>query len=195
MKLTLRINQNPESEEAQILSLIKHKETKERGYGLLIKKYSQRVYWQVRRMVYDHDDANDLTQDIFIKVFENIENFNNSSKLSTWIYRIAYNHTLNFIKSKNRKISDASCSFEQKVLSKLASDSLFEGDRVEHLLQQAILSLPPKQRDVFQMRYYDELSFAQISQITKTTQGGLKASYHIAAKKIEEFVKANCNEV
>ena len=89
MKLTLRINQNPESEEAQILSLIKHKETKERGYGLLIKKYSQRVYWQVRRMVNDHDDANDLTQDIFIKVFENIVNFNNSSKLSTWIYRIA----------------------------------------------------------------------------------------------------------
>lgn len=169
--------------------MIKHKATRERGYAKLIAKYSQRVYWQIRRMVYSHEDSDDLTQEVFIKVFENIESFNSTSKLSTWIYRIAYNHTINFIKSKDRRMSKNNSGFEESIIDNLPSDVMFEAEKFNITLQKAILSLPPKQRAVFQMRYYDEMPFAQISQITKTSQGALKASYHIAAQKIEDYIK------
>lgn len=174
--------------ENNILKLIKHSSTRERGYALLISRYSQMIYWQVRRMVLSHDDADDLVQEIFIKVFENIESFHNESKLSTWIYRIAYNHTINYIKSKSNRLSKNNSSFEQEMFENLQSDTLFNGDEIEIKLQKAMLALPAKQRAVFQMRYYDDLSFSQIAEITKTTQGALKASYHIAAKKIEELM-------
>ena len=191
MILHLIGKKEPQTEEAEILSLIKHKATRERGYAKLIAKYSEKVYWQIRRMVYEHEDADDLTQEVFIKVFENIESFNSSSKLSTWIYRIAYNHTINFIKikSKSRRMSKNNTGFEESILDNLPSDIMFETEKFNLTLQKAILSLPPKQRAVFQMRYYDELTFAQISQITKTSQGALKASYHIAAQKIEDYIK------
>ena len=189
MILHLIGKKEPQTEEAEILSLIKHKATRERGYVKLIAKYSEKVYWQIRRMVYEHEDADDLTQEVFIKVFENIESFNSSSKLSTWIYRIAYNHTINFIKSKSRRMSKNNTGFEESILDNLPSDIMFETEKFNLTLQKAILSLPPKQRAVFQMRYYDELPFAQISQITKTSQGALKASYHIAAQKIEDYIK------
>lgn len=174
--------------ENNILKLIKHSSTRERGYALLVNKYSQMVYWQVRRMVISHEDTDDLVQEIFIKVFENIEGFHNESKLSTWIYRIAYNHTINYLKSKANKISKNNSSFEQEMFENLKSDALFDGNEIELKLQKAILTLPIKQRAVFQMRYYDELSFSQIAEITKTTEGALKASYHIASKKIEELM-------
>lgn len=174
--------------EDNILKLIKKSSTRDRGYSLLIDKYAEMVYWQVRRMVLSHEDADDLVQEIFIKVFENIETFHNESKLSTWIYRIAYNHTINYIKSKSNRLSKNNSSFEQEMFENLQSDTLFNGDEIEIKLQKAMLALPTKQRAVFQMRYYDELSFAQIAEITKTTQGALKASYHIAAKKIEELM-------
>lgn len=174
--------------EDNILKLIKKSSTRDRGYSLLIDKYAEMVYWQVRRMVLSHEDADDLVQEIFIKVFENIESFNNESKLSTWIYRIAYNHTINYIKSKQNKQAKNNSSLEQEMFENIKSDSLFDGDEIELKLQKAMLSLPAKQRAVFQMRYYDELSFAQIASITKTSEGALKASYHIAAKKIEEMM-------
>lgn len=174
--------------EEKILKLIKKSSTRERGYWLLVNKYTESVYWQVRRMVLSHDDADDLVQEIFIKVFENIESFHNESKLSTWIYRIAYNHTINYIKSKSNRLSKNNSCFEQEMFENLQSDALFDGDEIEVKLQKAMLALPAKQRAVFQMRYYDDLSFSQIAEITKTTQGALKASYHIAAKKIEELM-------
>ena len=174
--------------EDNILKLIKHSSTRERGYAILIKRYSQMIYWQVRRMVLSHEDADDLVQEIFIKVFENIESFNNESKLSTWIYRIAYNHTINYIKSKQNKQAKNNSSFEQEMFENIKSDSLFDGDEIELKLQKAMLSLPAKQRAVFQMRYYEELSFSQIAEITKTSEGALKASYHIATKKIEDLM-------
>lgn len=174
--------------EEKILKLIKKSSTRERGYWLLVNKYTESVYWQVRRMVLSHDDADDLVQEIFIKVFENIETFHNESKLSTWIYRIAYNHTINYIKSKTNKQNKYNTSFEQEAFENIKSDALFEGDKIELKLQKAMLELPAKQRAVFQMRYYDDLSFAQIAEITKTSEGALKASYHIAAKKIEDIM-------
>ncbi len=193
MKLQLPTKQGITTEEAEILSLIKNKESRERGYKKLIDKYSQKVYWQIRRMVYSHQDTDDLTQEVFIRIFENIETFNHSSKLSTWIYRIAYNHTINFIKSKQHKLSKLNSEFEEDVISKLPADTMFNGDNIELTLQKAILTLPAKQRAVFQMRYYDEISFAEIAEITKTSEGALKASYHIAAQKIEDYIKANDN--
>jgi RNA polymerase sigma-70 factor (ECF subfamily) len=174
--------------EDNILKLIKKSSTRDRGYSLLIDKYAEMVYWQVRRMVLSHEDADDLVQEIFIKVFENIESFHNESKLSTWIYRIAYNHTINHIKSKSTRLSKNNSSFEQEMFENLKSDSLFDGNEIELKLQKAMLSLPAKQRAVFQMRYYEEFSFSQIAEITKTSEGALKASYHIAAKKIEEMM-------
>ncbi len=193
MKLFIKNNNKPTSEEAEILSLIRNRQTRDQGYEKLIAKYSKTVYWQVRRMVYDHSDADDLTQEVFIKVFENIETFSSASKLSTWIYRIAYNHTINFLKSRKRHYADSHSDFEQSVIENLPSDSLFDADKITLCFEKALLSLPPKQRAVFQMRYYDELSFAQIADITKTSEGALKASYHIAAKKIEEQLKEEDN--
>ncbi len=189
MKLKLPTIKSKTNKEDDILSQIRNPKTREQGYAKLIEKYSRRIYWQIRRMVYDHDESDDLTQEIFIKIFENIESFQSASKLSTWIYRITYNHVLNHIKQKQKRLSDTDIDFESKVLAKLPSDPLFESDKIELTLQKAILTLPPKQRAVFQMRYYDELSFAQISQITKTSEGALKASYHIATEKIEEYVR------
>lgn len=189
MKLKLPTIKSKTDKEDDILSQIRNPKTREQGYAKLIEKYSRRIYWQIRRMVYDHDESDDLTQEIFIKIFENIESFQSASKLSTWIYRITYNHVLNHIKQKQKRLSDTDIDFESKVLAKLPSDPLFESDKIELTLQKAILTLPPKQRAVFQMRYYDELSFAQISQITKTSEGALKASYHIATEKIEEYVR------
>lgn len=174
--------------EEKILKLIKKSSTREMGYWLLVNKYTESVYWQVRRMVLSHDDADDLVQEIFIKVFENIETFHNESKLSTWIYRIAYNHTINYIKSRTNKQNKYNTSFEQEAFENIKSDALFDGDKIELKLQKAMLELPAKQRAVFQMRYYDDLSFAQIAEITKTSEGALKASYHIAAKKIEDIM-------
>lgn len=174
--------------ETHLLKMIKNPSTRERGYAILINKYSESIYWQVRRMVLSHEDTNDLVQEIFIKIFENIESFHQESKISTWIYRITYNHTINYIKSKTNKEHKNNISFEQEMFENLKSDSLFNGDEVELKLQKAMLELPPKQRAVFQMRYYDELPFAQIASITKTSEGALKASYHIAAKKIEEMM-------
>lgn len=189
MKLKLPTIKSKTDKEDDILSQIRNPKTREQGYAKLIEKYSRRIYWQIRRMVYDHDESDDLTQEIFIKIFENIESFQSASKLSTWIYRITYNHVLNHIKQKQKRLSDTDIDFESKVLAKLPCDPLFESDKIELTLQKAILTLPPKQRAVFQMRYYDELSFAQISQITKTSEGALKASYHIATEKIEEYVR------
>lgn len=174
--------------ETHLLKMIKNPSTREKGYSLLISKYSEMVYWQVRRMVLSHEDADDLVQEIFIKIFENIESFNQESKLSTWIYRITYNHTINHIKSKTNRQLKNNIAFEQEVFENLKADTLFDGDKVELKLQKAMLELPVKQRAVFQMRYYDDLSFSQISAITKTSEGALKASYHIAAKKIEEIM-------
>lgn len=174
--------------EENILKLIKKSATREKGYSLLIAKYSQTIYWQVRRMLLSHEDTDDVVQEVFIKIFENIESFNKESKLSTWIYRIAYNHTINFIKSKASRQSKNNICFEQEAFENLQSDVLFNGDEVELRLQKAMLELPAKQRAVFQMRYYDELSFSEMASITKTSEGALKASYHIASKKIEELM-------
>lgn len=178
-------------EEQSIISKLREEENRHYGFNLLIKEYQERVYWHVRKMVIDHDDANDLTQDIFVKVWNNIESFREDSKLFTWIYRIATNECLNFLKKKKRKYLIPIHDVAAELSAKVDSDNSFSGDEIERKLQKAILQLPDKQRLVFNMKYFEEMKFTEISEVTGTSEGALKASYHHAVKKIEDFLNGD----
>lgn len=169
----------------EIFDLLENNNTRERGFSVLVNQLKERVYWQIRRMVLSHEDTNDLVQEVFIKVFQNLDNFKHDSSISTWVYRIALNHSLNFLQSQKRRKSISLSSLENSMLESLKSDSLFESDEIELKLQKALLSLPNKQRMVFNLRYYDEMQFKEMSQVLETSESSLKASYHFAYKKIQ----------
>lgn len=174
------------------LEIIKYIESNkfEEAFKLIVKEYKQKVYWQARRMVLIHEDADDVTQNVFIKVFQNLATFKSESKFSTWIFRITYNETINFI---NKNAKEKNVSFEEYSISisdNLTSDEYYDGDKIDQKLQKAIASLPEKQRTVFLMKYYDEMKYEQISEILGTSVGALKASYHHAVTKIKEFLEA-----
>lgn len=175
-------------DEQFIIEKVRSAETRHYGFNLLLKEYQERVYWHVRKMVIDHDDANDLTQDIFVKVWKNLESFREDSKLFTWIYRIATNETLNFLAKKKRKYLVPIHDVAGELAGKLDSGDHLSGDEIELKLQKAILILPDKQRLVFNMKYFEEMKFSEISEATGTSEGALKASYHHAVKKIEEYL-------
>lgn len=173
----------------QIISNFIVENNLEEAFKLIVKEYHQKVYWQIRRMVLIHEDADDVTQNVFIKVYQNLASFKNESKLSTWIFRITYNETINFI-HKNAKENNVSFEdYSINVANDLSSDEYFTGDEIEQKLQQAIASLPEKQRLVFMMKYYEELKYEQISEILGTSVGALKASYHHAVTKIKESLE------
>jgi len=155
---------------------------------MLVRGYQQRVYWHVRKMVIDHDDADDLTQEVFIKIHRYIDNFREDSQLFTWIYRIATNECLTFLDKKKRRFFLPIGDVERELTAKLDTSSHVTGDEIQMKLQKALLKLPDKQRLVFNMRYFEDLSYEEIAEITKTSVGALKASYHHAVKKIEEFL-------
>ena len=162
----------------------------EQAFKLLVKDYHQRVYWQIRRMVLIHEDADDIAQNVFIKIYQNLNSFKNESKLSTWIFRITYNETINFI-HKNAKEQNVSFEdYSMNIADDLSTDEYYTGDEIELKLQKAIASLPEKQRVVFMMKYYDEMKYEQISEVLGTSVGALKASYHHAVTKIKEFLEA-----
>ena len=161
------------------------------GFNLLIRKYQEQTYWHIRRIVIDHDDANDLVQDTFVKVWKNLKNFREDSKLYTWIYKIATNEALSFLKKKKRKLLLPIVDYENYLSQKLQDDNFFNGDEIQLKLQKAILTLPEKQRLVFNMRYYDEMKYDDMSEVLGTSVGALKASFHIAVKKIENYIKEN----
>lgn len=175
----------------QILQLIRENELN-RGFKLLVSEYHQKVYWQVRRMVLIHEDADDVTQNIFIKIFQHLGDFRSESKLSSWIFRIAYNESINFIHKKAKELNQSADDYTLRKAEELENDSFFNGEEAELKLQKAIASLPEKQRIIFMMKYFDELKYAEISKILETSEGGLKASYHHAVKKIEQFI-LNCD--
>jgi len=175
----------------QLLELIQKGETRDYGFNLLVQKYSKQVYLTIRRMVIIHEDADDLVQEVFIKVWKNIGKFRADSQLFTWIYRIAVNESINFLKNKKLQYIFALQSYNRKLSDSLADDNYFTGDEAWKKLQKALLTLPEKQRIVFNLRYFDELSYHQIAEITGTSEGALKASFHLAVKKIENFIKAN----
>ncbi len=172
----------------QILSLLGQKRSFEKGFRLLMQKYQEKLYWHIRRMVQEHDDANDVIQNCFIKVYRNIGKFEGKSKLYTWLYRIATNEAITFINKKKRKATASIDDEENNIAIGLAADPYFDGDQAQVYLQKALAKLPEKQKLVFNMRYYDEMSYKEISEILDTSVGALKASYHHAVKKIEQFL-------
>jgi len=172
----------------ELLEQFRTDSTKEAGFTAIIKKYQERLYWHVRRMVVDHDDANDVLQNVFIKVWNGLANFREDARLYTWLYRIATNESLTFLEQKKKKASVSLSDVEEGLSNTIRADKDFDAKKLEWKLQLAIQQLPDKQRLVFNMRYYDELSYSEISQILDTSEGALKASYHHAVKKIEDFI-------
>ncbi|WKZ58167.1 MAG: RNA polymerase sigma factor [Cyclobacteriaceae bacterium] len=178
-------------EDKDLLSKIRNPETRNYGFNMLVRTYQQRVYWHVRKMVIDHDDADDLTQEVFIKIHRYIDNFREDSQLFTWIYRIATNECLSFLDKKKKRFFLPIGDVAGELGGKLDSSAHISGDEIQLKLQKALLKLPEKQRLVFNMKYFDDLSYEDISEITETSVGALKASYHHAVKKIEEFLTEN----
>lgn len=172
-----------------LLLQFKEPATRERAFTKLIEKYQQKLYWHVRRLVINHDDANDVLQNTFIKVWNYLENFRGDAQLYTWLYRIATNETLTFLAKEKKRASLSLSDEESSVAYKLKAESGFDADKLEWRLQQAIASLPEKQRIVFTLRYYDEMPYEEMSQVLDTSTGALKASYHHAVKKVEAFIK------
>ncbi|HEY1019863.1 MAG TPA: sigma-70 family RNA polymerase sigma factor [Sediminibacterium sp.] len=163
--------------------------TKEKAFTAIIKKYQEKLYWHVRRLVVDHDDANDVLQNVFIKVWRGLENFREDSQLYTWLYRIATNEGLSFLEQQKKRGTISLDEEEAGLSNKVRADSNFDANKLEWRLQVAIQQLPEKQRVVFNLRYYDEMPYQEMSRILETSEGALKASYHHAARKIEEFIK------
>ena len=164
---------------------LKQEDSKDEAFARLVQEYKERLYWHIRKIVLDHDDANDVVQNTFIKVHLNIENFSENSTLFTWMYRIATNEALNFIKSKAKKIGLKNEEWIEAIADNLEADPFFDGDEAALILQKEISKLPEKQRIVFNMRYFDGMNYNSISEILDTSVGALKASYHHAVKKIK----------
>ena len=174
-------------EDLELINKIKNPETQHQGFSLLVKKYQEKIYGLIRKMVIDHADADDLTQEVFIKVFQHFDQFRGDSQLYTWIYRIAANASLSFLANKKRRFFLPLVNVKKELGQKI-EENMISGDQIQQLLQQAILQLPDKQRLVFHLKYYEEMSYEEISTITHTSIGALKASYHHAVKKIEYFL-------
>jgi len=172
----------------ELLDLLGREESRNYGFNLLVLKYRQQIYMTIRRMVITHEDADDIAQDVFIKVWKNIGKFRADSQIYTWIYRIAVNESLSFLKNKKIHCILTFNSLERKLSESLADDNFFTGDEAWKKFQKAILILPDKQRLVFNMRYFEEMPYSMISEITATSEGALKASFHIAVKKIKKYL-------
>lgn len=175
--------------EEEILEQLRNPDTQRQGFAHLVNEYSERLYWQIRKMVYSHDDANDILQDVFIKAWLNIEKFRGDAKLSTWLYKIAINESITFINRSKAKLNLSIDDTDSFLIDKLEGDEYFDGDEAQLLLQKAIVTLPEKQRLVFQMKYFNEMKYDEMSDILGTSVGALKASYHHAVKKVESFLK------
>lgn len=172
-----------------ILDLLKDTTSSEKGFRLLVDTYKERLYYHIRRLVGDHDDADDVLQNVFVKVYRNIAAFEEKSGLYTWLYKIATNESLSFIKSRNKKSTislDGETSFGHV---NSYADSFVDESSIQKKLLKAINQLPDKQKEVFQLRYYEEMAYEEMSEVTGTSVGALKASYHHAAKKIEAYIK------
>ena len=174
--------------EAKLLSLLKLDNSKELAFKTLVKRYKERLYWHIRKIVITHDDADDVLQNTFIKIFRNIDKFKGDSKLYTWMYRIATNESITFLNSKARRNQVSNETLNENALNSLVADVYFEGDEIQLKLQKAIAQLPRIQQLVFNMRYFDNIKYKDMSEILETSEGALKASYHIAVKKIKTYL-------
>jgi len=175
--------------DTELLVQFRNPVTKERAFTAIIKKYQEKLYWHVRRMVIDHEDANDVLQNVFLRVWNGLENFREDSQLYTWLYRIATNECLTYIEQQKKRMSVSLDEFDSGLSNKVRADSHFDANRLEWKLQLAIQQLPEKQKIVFNLRYYDEMPYEEMSRMLDTSEGALKASYHHAVKKIEDYIK------
>ena len=180
-----------QTDDQELLQSFKEPGTREQAFTGIIKKYQEKLYWHIRRMIIDHDDTNDVLQNMFIKVWKGLENFREDSQLYTWLYRIATNESLTFLSQQKKRSLVSLSDVETGLSNKLKSDSNFDANKLEWKLQLGIQNLPEKQRIVFNLRYYEEMPYEEMSKILDTSEGALKASYHHAAKKIEEFILNN----
>ena len=155
---------------------------------MIVRQYGETLYWKIRRMVLNHDDADDVLQNVFAKAWSHFDSFQNRSKVSTWLYRIAINESLEFLR-RQKRCQEVNADSNVSVANSLLADPYFDGDRAQALLQEAIARLPDVQRTVFNLRYYDEMKYSEMSKLLGTSEGALKASYHIAVGKISEYLK------
>jgi RNA polymerase sigma-70 factor (ECF subfamily) len=174
--------------DAELLIQFRNPDTKEKAYTAIIKKYQEKLYWHIRRMVVEHEDANDVLQNVFIRVWNGLENFREDSQLYTWLYRIATNECLSYLEQQKRKSALPLDESESGLSNKIVADKFFDPNKLEWKLQLAIQQLPEKQRVVFTLRYYDEMPYEEMSRVLETSEGALKASYHHAVKKIEDYI-------
>ena len=185
-----RLNQ----EDKEILEKFKTEEGRQLAFNLLVRKYQKRVYWLIRKMVIDHDDANDLSQEVFVRIWHHLDEFRGESGLFTWIYRVATNECLAYLKKKRRRFFLPIHDLAGELAGKIESGNHFTGDEIEKKLQLAILKLPEKQRLVFNMKYFEEMKYEEMSEILGTSVGALKASYHHAVQKIKNSVLLDNNQ-
>ena len=172
----------------QILQQLKAPATLHQGFETLVHQYSEPLYWKIRHFVLTHEDANDILQNTFLKAWGSLEGFKGEAKISTWLYRIAVNESFDFLR-KQKGIQNISTDEGQGVAARLMADEYFDGDEAQAQLQEAIACLPDVQRVVFNLRYYDEMKYSEMSKILHTSEGALKASYHIAVQKITEYFR------
>ncbi|WP_029033770.1 RNA polymerase sigma factor [Salinimicrobium terrae] len=177
------------SSEEKLILRLQDPESRDAAFRELLELYQERLYWQCRNIVKNHEDADDVLQNTFIKVFRNIGKFKGESQLFSWMYRIATNEAITFINNRAKKQKLSSEELQQQIIENLENDVYFEGDEIQLKLQKAIATLPEKQQQVFNMKYFQELKYKEISDILGTSEGALKASYHHATKKIEDFLK------
>lgn len=171
-------------DEKELIRQLQTRSLRESAFTYLVQKYQKPLYWQIRNMVLDHDDADDILQNTFMKAWDALDNFRGEARLSTWLYRIAINESISHLDREKKKHH---CDISNEVLSGLAGDPYFDGDETQQMLQEAINRLPRKQRIVFQMKYLQEMKYEEMSHILQTSIGALKASYHLAVNKVTEF--------
>lgn len=179
-----------ELDDQDLLEKLKNEKTRDLAFGDLVKRYRERLYWHIRKIVIDHDDADDVLQNTFMKVWRNLDKFREESTLYTWLYRIATNESITFVSTAKKRSLLPMNETSEFLMNKLEADEYFEGDVIQMKLQKAILMLPEKQRIVFNMKYFDEIKYEDMSKILETSVGALKASFHHAVKKIEEYLKS-----
>lgn len=177
------------SDNADLIARLQDPSQKEAAFRVLLETYQQRLYWHIRRMVISHDDTDDVLQNTFIKIFRHIDTFKGESKLYSWMYRIATNEALSFMKKRSRRMGITDEELKEHLVDSLEADPYFDGDEAQLQLQRALTGLPDKQREVFNLKYFEEMKYEEMSELLNTSVGALKASYHLAVKKIESYLK------
>ncbi len=178
-----------QAEEQQLSAQLIDPKSRRQAFERLVREYSEQLYWQIRRIVLTHEDADDVLQNVLMKVWAHLDHFHHDSRLSTWLYRIAINESIDFVRRQKKQASVSVDNQSAGISQQLQADEYFDGDEMQALLQEAIAQLPDVQRTVFNLRYFDEMKYSEMSRLLDTSEGSLKASYHIAVKKISEFFR------